>query len=107
MSYPQNADIIDDLPTDHTVPSHSEINIVNNLFKENKSGMYRILHELKTAILIGVLFIIFSIPHVDDLIKRIIPSSYAGSIYILLLVKAILLVIVFYFINNFYIMKTN
>ena len=61
MSYPQNADIIDDLPTDHTVPSHSEINIVNNLFKENKSGMYKILHELKTALLIGILFIIFSI----------------------------------------------
>ena len=107
MSYPQNADIIDELPTDHTVPSHNEIKIVNNLFKQNKNGMYRILDELKTALIIGVLFIIFSIPQVDDLIKRVIPSSYAGSIYILLLVKAILLVVVFYFINNFYIMKNN
>ena len=107
MSYPQNADIIDELPTDHTVPSHNEIKIVNNLFKQNKNGMYRILDELKTALIIGVLFIIFSIPQVDDLIKRVIPSSYAGSIYILLLVNAILLVVVFYFINNFYIMKNN
>jgi len=107
MSYQQNADIIDELPTDHTVPSHNEIKIVNNLFKQNKNGMYRILDELKTALIIGVLFIIFSIPQVDDLIKRVIPSSYTGSMYILLLVKAILLVVVFYFINNFYIMKNS
>lgn len=104
QSYQQNADIIGELPIDQSVPSHNEINMVNTLFKQNKSIIYNILDEIKSSILIGILFIIFSLPQIDEFIKKIIPA-YAGSMYILLIVKAVILVIIFYLINNLYLMK--
>ena len=98
------SDIIDELPTDQSIPSHSEINMVNTLFKQNRGKMEIIFDELKSSMLIGVLFILFSMPQVDDLVKRLVPSS-EKSIYILLGIKAISVMAIFYFLNNMYLVR--
>ena len=98
------SDVIDELPTDLSIPSHSEINMVNTLFKQNRGKMQIIFDELKSSILIGVLFILFSMPQVDDFVKKIVPSS-EKSIYILLGNKAIAVIAVFYFLNNMYLVR--
>ena len=99
-------DIIDELPTDLSIPSHSEINMVNTLFKKNRGKIQIIFDELKSSILIGVLFILFSMPQTDDLVKRFVPSS-EKSIYILVGIKAITVIAIFYFLNNMYLVRKN
>ena len=43
-------------------------------------------------------------PQVDDFVKKIVPSS-EKSIYILLGIKAIAVIAVFYFLNNMYLVR--
>lgn len=100
------SDMIDEIPTDLSVPSHSEINMVNTLFKQHRGKMQIIFDELKPSIFIGILFILFSLPQTDDIIKKFAPSS-EKSIYILLGIKTITIIAIFYFINNMYLVRKN
>lgn len=100
------ADVIDQLPTDLSTPSHSEINMVNTLFKQNRGKLQIIFDELKPSIIIGILFILFSMPQTDDFIKKLAPSS-EKSIYILLGIKVLSVIAIFYFLNNMYLVRKN
>lgn len=102
--YYSEADIIEQLPTDQSVPSRNEIHVVNTLFKENKGNIHKIFNELKSSVLIGLLFMIFSLPQIDVLIKKCIVIA-DKSPYILIGIKAFIFVVVFYFLNNMYLVR--
>ena len=98
-------DDINTLPVDKNPPSVNEIHLVNSLFNEQDKGILNtILIEGKDAILVGILFILFSLPQVDELLFKILPSSQ-NSIYILLGIKAILITIVWWVIKYFYLSR--
>lgn len=99
-----NSDNINDLPVDSTQPTHNELQIVNNLFKEKDGKYMKLFKEMKSIIIIGVLFIIFSLPQVDGLVKTFVPSS-ENSPYILVLSKTIVFVGIYYFLNYFYLAR--
>ena len=82
----KNSDLISDLPVDKNEPTPSEIQIIDTIFKKHKKTMNSIFLEAKESLIVGILFVIFSIPVVDSVIKRFIPSSNNSS-YILLLIK--------------------
>lgn len=100
-------DPITHLPVDKSIPTPNEIHLVNSLFNEpNKSTMNMIIHEGKDSILIGILFIIFSLQQIDEMIKKIIPST-ANSMYIMLGVKAIMIMAVWWVIKHFYLSRKS
>lgn len=100
----QNADPIASLPTNMVQPSYNELKIVDTLFKQHGSAMDKIAEETKSSVIVGILFIMFSLTQLDDLIKRFLPIT-RNSPYILMLIKALALSMVFWIINNFWLSR--
>jgi hypothetical protein len=101
-----NADVIDQLQEDKNAPSHDEINMVNTLFKKERSTIQKIFNEVKTVIFVALLYIALSIPYVDTLIQKVIPITQT-SWMILILIKAVVFMFIFYFLNNMYFAKSK
>lgn len=98
------SDAIDTLPTDQTVPSHSEIQILDTLFKEKKQGFQQILSETKDVLAIGFVFLLFSLPAFDDFVRRVIPAT-SRSPYILLGIKTALFMFIYFLVKNIYLVR--
>jgi hypothetical protein len=103
---PQNSDLLTSLPVDKIQPSHEEIQIVDTLFKNHSSTMNTIFNEAKESLIVGILFILFSMPQVDELLQRFIPIT-ATSFYFLILIKAALVMVAFWLIKYFYLSKNK
>jgi len=99
-------DIIDQLPADKSVPSHNEIRIVDHLFQQKKGIVDKILHSTKDMLVLGALFIIFSLPLVDNLIIKFIEAARTSH-YILIGIKTILFVFTYFIIENIYLARTQ
>ena len=97
-------DIINTLPTDKNNPNEVEQNIANTIFGEKLSITEKLVKEGKDMFIIGFLFVVFSLPPLDNIIKKFIPIT-VNSIYILILIKAILLMIIFWLIKHFYLSR--
>ena len=97
-------DPISSLPIDKNPPKPSEIQIIDTLFKKHKGSMISIATELKEPIIIAILFITFSLPSLNQIIKNFVPLV-ENSPFILLIVKAIGLAFIFWLIKHFYLSK--
>ena len=97
-------DMIEQLPTDQTVPSHNEIRIVDTLFQKKKGIIDRVLKNTKDVLILGILFMVFSLPLLDNLIKSFINLAEKSE-YILVGIKAILFMISYFIINNVYLIR--
>jgi hypothetical protein len=102
----QNSDLVSTLPVDKVQPSHEELQMVDMLFKQHNGTMNKIFVEAKESLIVGILFILFSIPQVDDIIQRFIPITQ-NSIYILILIKTSFVMILFWITKHFYLSKKN
>jgi hypothetical protein len=103
---PKNSDLLTQLPVDKIQPSHEEIQIVDVLFKNHTSTMNLIFNEAKESLIVAILFILFSIPQIDDIIKKFLPIT-ENSIYFLIVIKAAILMILFWLIKYFYLSKNK
>lgn len=107
MNQPQfMGDIIEQLPSDQTVPSHNEIRLVDTLFQHKKGIVDKILTNTKDILIIGLMFVIFSLPPVDATIKKFITITERSS-YILIGVKALLFMIGYFIFSNFYLSRNK
>ena len=104
MSYDSNSDAIDILPTDQNIPTHSEIQIVDQLFKQNHTTIQKILIGLKDIIIVGILFLCFITPQFDDVLKRFVPST-ESSPYILMFIKTLLFSFAYFLVKNIYLVR--
>jgi hypothetical protein len=98
------SDRIDTLQTDQTAPSHAEIQIVNSLFKEKIGTVKRIMNGTKDVLIMGVIYVLMMLPQIDSLIKKVLPVS-ATSVYILILVKAIIFMLMYFIVKNIYLVR--
>ena len=99
------ADSINSLPTDKNAPTHPELQIVDYLFEKDGSQQKigGLVSEFKTAIFASALFVILSLPPVDDLIIKIIPVT--NNAVVRMILKAIFFMITFYLVQNFWLIK--
>lgn len=97
-------DVIEQLPVDMSVPSHNEIRIVDQLFQQKKGIFDRILGQTKDIVILGGLFIVFSLPFIDNLIKKFVTAA-GTSPYILIGIKALLFVFSYFIIKNLYLAR--
>lgn len=99
-----NGDLIDTLPTDSdTVEYEENKEIIENVFGKHENLLEKIGKELSHSILICILFIIFSLPQIDEMIYHNIPNS--NNIFIIYGVKCMLIIILYYILRNFQIVK--
>ncbi len=102
------SDDIESLPLDNVyVPSQNEKQIIDSLFGvQDKSVISKITDELKDLFMIAILFVLFSMKNVDELIHKFVPASQ-NSVYILLLIKTLGFVVLFWISKNFYLSRGN
>lgn len=100
VTYTNSGDAVNSLPTDDSVPSEQEIQIADVLFKKQMSAMDKLFKSAKDAIVVGVFFIILSLPQVDELISRFMPVN--GSPIMLTLVKAVLMMILYFLYSRLF-----
>lgn len=103
---PRPNTLISSLPVDKIEPSPEELQVVDILFKKNSGTVNVIFKEAKESLIVGILFILFSIPQLDDLIKKFIPIT-SNSIYFLILFKAFVVMLIFWFVKHFYLAKKS
>lgn len=99
-------DSIASLPTDSTPPNPSEVQVLDTLFKRDKSTVQKFLDGTKDIILAGLLFALFSIPQVNSLIYKLFPSS-TKSEYILLFIRVCIFMLLFFVLKNFYLVRNK
>ena len=100
------ADPIIQLPTDNIQPNQEELTIVNSLFKKHSNIIETVANEMKDSIIAGILFIVLSLPQVDEFIKSLLTFTNNSPI-ILTIVKALIFIVLFYFIKNYALSKSN
>jgi hypothetical protein len=102
------SDDIESLPLDNFyVPSQNEKQIIDSLFGvQDKWVISKITNELKDLFIIAILFVLFSMKNVDELIHKFVPASQ-NSVYILLLIKTLGFVVLFWIAKNFYLSRGN
>jgi len=93
------SDLIQNLPTDDSMVNSNELHIINNLFTNEADNINKILLEMRESILGGVLFGLLSLPQVDSIIQKFVPIS-RNSPTILLCIKILLFIFIFYILKN-------
>ena len=101
-----NYDIIANLPIDKSIPTESELIMLNTLFKdkEKKSIVRSVINEAYEPFFVGILFVLLSIPQLDEFIKSNIQITQ-NSLYFLLLFKMFIIMILFWIIKHFHLCK--
>ena len=66
--------------------------------------MTTIFVEAKESLIVGILFVILSIPQIDILINKILPITEKSS-YILLLIKVLIIMLLFWLVKHLYLAK--
>ena len=99
-------DPISQLPVDQSQPTNNELQIVNSLFTKHRNTIDIVMEEAKDSIIIGMLFVIFSLPLVDSLVKRVLPIT-EKSPYILVAIKAVAVMALYWLIKHFYLSRKS
>ena len=81
-------DSIKTLPTDQTQISYDHQAIIDNLFQENKNDMSKLFFGLKDTLLVGGLYLLFSIQPVTATLENITKRT---GVYLLLIKTLIVL----------------
>ena len=95
----KNHDLISGLPTDESEVIENELQILNMIFKENPSSFKVIFREIYELFIIAILFIIFSLPYVDNIFQTILPIT--NNYIFLVVIKAIFVMLLFWCVKYF------
>jgi hypothetical protein len=104
-NFDPNADFLNNLPTNQTIPSQQELSVVNRLFSSYPDSTKNIFLEFKTDLFLGLLFFILSLPTVDNLLTKHFVITQKYPPYILLLVKSLIFVLLCWLSKNFWLAK--
>jgi hypothetical protein len=105
-AFPPEPDLVNELQSDDQPLNQTEEQFMNTFFKEKPTMLKRVLAETKDVVLVGALFVLVNIPGVESLIIRFFPLA-GGSTYIMLCLKAILLMLLYFILKNFYLSRKN
>lgn len=95
-------DYITDLPLDaKKKQSDLELELIKTLFNKHQQQtmVSVILKESYEPILVGILFLLFSVPYTDNIIKSIVPASENLSIVFILL-KLVCIMIAYWLMKH-------
>lgn len=103
----KNYDVLVNLPTDNETPlSETEVEILNALFKQHKTTINSLIDETYEPFVVGLLFVIFSLEHIDRGINYTVPVT-TTSIYFLMVIKTALIMFLFWIIKHFHLSGKN
>lgn len=105
-------DSISNLPTDESLISPKEAQLIKQFFPETSTGLLPMLsnktylYVFKEAIIGAILFAILSHPKAKEYIIRFFPSAEKSQLFMTGSLMAVF-IILFFFIDNFYSIRKN
>ena len=105
-------DHIVNLPTDDSMISPKEAQLIKQYFPEVPSSLIPILTNktylsvFKEAFIGSIIFAILSQPFVKEYVGRFLPSTTSSPAF-MMIVLMILFISLFFLVNNFYLSKVN
>jgi hypothetical protein len=99
-----NYDHLNNLPVDSNPPMQHEQKIVDTLFTSHKPVVQSLLSEGKDSFLVGILFILLSLPQANEIIFKLVPSAET-SIYITIAIKAASVALLYWLIKHYYLSR--
>jgi hypothetical protein len=94
-------DYIYDLPVDkHKKQNEVEIELLRTLFQKNKPFFSIVLKESYESFFVALLFLIFTIPYTENIIKSIFPVTENLSV-LLIVIKFISVMIAYWMMKHF------
>lgn len=97
-------DVISTLKTDKTEPSEKEKVIVDHLFRQNQSFVAKCFLDFKEVFLVIIISVLVNMPFTSNLLNKVSPI-FENSVYIGIGVKALVVGVIFWLVNNFYLSK--
>ena len=102
ITHIKNYDVINELPSDEIPVSENEIKIVNMLFKENVKKSECKMKDVIDVLFVGGLFALLSLPFVDTSLRSmIIFQDEIRAVYIILLIKILMIMFLFWIIKYY------
>ena len=98
------ADDISSLPVDASTPSKVEADILDKLFKRNKTTLDKVMANMQDVLIVGLIFFVLSIPQVRVLLGKIWPTS-ASSPLVGTAILSVIAMTVYFVITNLVLMK--
>ena len=95
-------DLLIQLPTDNIPASSEEKEMSDWLFNPTeklKTGIVSLWGEFQNALLVGVLFAVFSLPPVDQFICNVVPLA-SKSLLTLILIRTAAFIILYWLLIN-------
>jgi hypothetical protein len=99
-------DYIKNLPTDTTVATINEMNIVNSLFQENKKSLKTLCSGTKDIIIAGILFFVFTLPFINSVLGYCL-NFVNNSPLLMNVTKSIIFMILLFFCQNFFLSRAS
>jgi hypothetical protein len=99
-------DFIKNLPTDNTVITTNEMNIMNTVFLENKKTIRSLYSGTKDIIIAGILFFVFTLPFIDSTLGYCFNFVNTSSL-IMNVTKSIIFMVILFFCQNFFLSKVS
>ena len=96
-------DVIVNLPTDPTPPSHEEAEVVETFFQKNQGFFDRVMADAKDALVLGFLFALLISPPVEETLKRFFPSM--ASPFMSILIRTLVFVLIYYVLKNLHVVR--
>ena len=91
--------MLETLQTDRSSLTSKEQVIIDTLFKKKLTLMENVFEKSKYLAILAILFVVFSLPQADELMKKIYPA-FSGSPYLLLAAKTVLFCIVYFAVSQ-------
>ena len=85
------ADQIKDLPTSQDQPSGIDVNVMREIFGDGAAVAKSL--QLKKIIIPAVLFVVLSLPMVDNFLKTVVPDSEMVLMFVKTLIFLVVLVV--------------
>ena len=94
-------DNINDLQIDKKMrQTEIEIELIDTIFKGEPSTLKVLIDEIKEPLIVGVLFVLFSLQYVESVTQSLLPLTNNSPIFIMI-TKVIFIMILFWIIKHF------
>ncbi len=98
-------DYIESLPVDNHPLKPEESVLIDTILKTDGSAFQRILNELKTPLVSGILFLVLNSSPIEALLKDTIPYARSSDASLLCLKTIVFILLLFAFNNVCYALK--
>ncbi len=99
-----SVDSILSLPVDDIEPTESEMRVVDSLFKKQRKTFMTLFEGSQDILVVGGIFFVFSLPQVNDILEKLIPST-KESVWMKLFIKTLLVMLAYFLLKNFHLSR--